>query len=164
MNSSTRKYENLKKTYTCYTARKKPSKAIVSDHHVKPEQYNLLFRSGTCHIKIVKWLGVMGIILVTLCVPVYILASMEWSNNNPMDYEVKVQANQTACSYLKQFDLKDIVILSVYHRDGELSIDIRLFLNETATIRGILLNLMQWNVLQRVSSSVNRAIEEAKNL
>ena len=89
---------------------------------------------------------------------------MEWSNSDPLDYEVKVEANQTACSYLKQFDLQDSVMLSVCHRDGELGIDIRLFLNETATIRGIPLNLVQWNVLQRVSSSVNRAIEEAEYL
>ena len=89
---------------------------------------------------------------------------MEWSNNDPLDYEVKVEANQTACSYLKQFDLQDSVMLSVCHKDGELGIDIRLFLNKTATIRGIPLNLMQWKNLQGVSSSVNRAIEEAENL
>ena len=114
------------------------------------------------HTNIVKWLGIMGIILITLCIPVYVLACMEWSNNE--DYEVKVVANQTACSYLKQFDLQDNVLLSVCHRDGELTIDIRLFLNQTATIRGIPLNLRQWNILLRVSNSVNRAIEEAKNL
>ena len=89
---------------------------------------------------------------------------MDSSNNDPMDYEVKVQANQTACSYQKQFDLKGNVILSVCHRDEEVSVDIRLFLNKTATIRGIPLNLIQWNLLQRVSNSVNRAIEEAKDL
>ena len=87
---------------------------------------------------------------------------MDWSNSDPLDYEVKVEANQTDCSYLKQFDLQGNVMLSVCHRDGELSIDIRLFLNKTATIRGIPLSLIQWNVLQRVSSSVNRAIGEAE--
>ena len=76
---------------------------------------------------------------------------------------MKVESNQTACSYLKQFDLNDNVILSVCHRDGEISVDIHLFLNQTATIRGILLNLRQWNTLQRVSNSVNGAIEEAKD-
>ena len=111
-----------------------------------------------CHIKILKWVGVMGIILVTFCIPVYVLACIEWSNKDPSDYEVK--ANQT---YLKQFDLNNNVILSVCHRDGEISVDIRLFLNQTATIRGIQLNLRQWNVLQRVSSSVNSAIEEVKD-
>ena len=43
---------------------------------------------------------------------------MEWSNNYPFDYVMEV--NQTACSYLKQFDLKDNVILSVCNRDGEM--------------------------------------------
>ena len=89
---------------------------------------------------------------------------MGWSNNDLLDYEVKMEANQTACSYLKEFDLQDNMMLSVRHRDSELSIDIRLFLNKIATIRGIPLNLMQWNILQRVSTSVNRAIEEAENL
>ena len=63
-----------------------------------------------CHIKIMKWTGVIGIILVSLSTPLYILASMEWSNNYPFDYVMEV--NQTACSYLKQFALKDNVILS----------------------------------------------------
>ena len=111
-----------------------------------------------CHIKIMEWTGVIGIIFISLSTPLYILASMEWSNNNPFDYVMEV--NQTACSYLKQFDLKDNVILSVCNRDGEIMLDIRLFLNQTATIRGIPLNLRQWNVLQGVSKSVNRAIKK----
>ena len=43
-------------------------------------------------------------------------------------------------------------------------LDIRLFLNKTATIRGIPLNLSQWNVRQRASNSVNRAIEKGKHM
>lgn len=62
--------------------------------------------------------------------------------------------------HLKQFDLKDHVMLSVCNRDGEIILDIRLFINQMATIRGIPLDLRQWNALQRVSPSVNRAIEE----
>ena len=115
-----------------------------------------------CHIKIMEWTGVIGIILVSLSTLLYILVSMEWSNNYPFDYVMEV--NQNACSYLKQFDLKDNVILSVCNRDGEIMLDIRLFLNQTATIRGIPLNLRQWNVLQGVSNSVNRAIEIGKHM
>ena len=98
----------------------------------------------------------------SLSTPLYILVSMEWSNNYPFDYVMEV--NQTACSYLKHFDLKDNVILTVCNRDGETMLDIRLFLNQTATIRGIPLNLRQWNVLQGVSNSVNRAIEIGKHM
>ena len=115
-----------------------------------------------CHIKIIKWTGVIGIILVPLSTPLYSLASMEWSNNYPFDYVMEV--NQTACSYLKQFDLKDNVILSVCNIDGEIMLNIRLFLNQTVTIRGIPLNLRQWKVLQRASNSVNRAIEKGKHM
>ena len=62
-----------------------------------------------CHMKIIKSVGVMDMILVTLCIPVYILACMEWTNQYPLDYEVKVEVNQTVCSYLKQFYLKDSI-------------------------------------------------------
>ena len=55
----------------------------------------------------------MGIILITPGISVYVIASMEWSNIGTLDYEVKVEAYQTASSYLKQFDLKDNVMLSV---------------------------------------------------
>ena len=115
-----------------------------------------------CHIKIIKWTVVIGIILVSLSTPLFILASMEWSNNYPFDYVM--EANPTACSYLKQFDLKDNVILSVCNRDGEIMLDIRLFLNQMATICGIPLNLRQWIVLQGVSNIVNRAIEKGKHM
>ena len=87
---------------------------------------------------------------------------MEWSINYPSDYVMEV--NQTASSYLKQFDLKGNVILSVCNRDGEIMLDIHLFLNQMATIRGIPLNLRQWNILQRASNSVNRAIEKGKHM
>ena len=114
------------------------------------------------HIKIIKSTGVIDIISASLSSPLYILASMEWSNNYPFDNVMEV--NQTACSYLKQFVLKDNVILSVCNRDGEIMLDIRLFLNQTATIRGIPLNLRQWNVIQLASNSVNRAIEKGKHM
>ena len=71
-----------------------------------------------CHIKIIKWTGVICIILVFISTPLYIFASMEWLTNYPLDYVMEV--NQTACLYLKQFDLKDNVILTVCNRDGEI--------------------------------------------
>ena len=67
------------------------------------------------HIKTVKWIGVTGMIIVLLSTPLFVLASMNWSNHRPVDYEVNVNVNETACSYLKQFDLKDHVMLSVYN-------------------------------------------------
>ena len=99
-------------------------------------------------------------IIVTFSSPLFVLASMNWSEKHLMDYELTVDANQTACSYLKQFHLKD-VILSVCNRGGQIVLDNRLFLKETATIPGIPLNLGQWKTLERMSDSVNQAIKEA---
>ena len=46
-----------------------------------------------------------GLILITLCAQGYILASMEWSNNDLFDYEVKVQAYQIAYMLLSETTL-----------------------------------------------------------
>ena len=62
-------------------------------------------------------------------------------------------------SYLKQFDIEDNVILSVCYTAEHIILDKRVFLNGTATIRGILLNLKQLKM-----DIVNRAVEEAKLL
>ena len=112
-------------------------------------------------IRAVKWMGVIGIILITLSSPMFVLASTKWSQDHPLDDQVKVEANQTACSYLKQFYLTDNVIIWVCNRGGDIVLDIRLFLNQTATIHGIPLNMRQWRTLQRISPTVNRAIEKA---
>lgn len=112
-------------------------------------------------IRAVKWIGAVGIILITLSSPIFVLASMKWTQDPLLDYEVKVKANQTACIYLKQFDLTDNVIISVCNRGGVIVLDIRLFINHTATIRGIPLNLKQWTTLKRILPSVNGAIENA---
>ena len=105
-------------------------------------------------------IGVTGMIIVLLSTPLFVLASMNWSNHHPVDYEVKVDVNETVCSYLKQSDLKNHVLLSLCNRDGEIILDIRMFMNQTAIICGIPLNIRQWNALKRVSASMNRAIEE----
>ena len=50
-------------------------------------------------------------VIVRHSTPLFVLASMNWTNRQSVDYDVKVDVNKTACSYLKQFDLKDHVIL-----------------------------------------------------
>lgn len=112
-------------------------------------------------VRAVKWMGAIGIILITLSSPIFVLSNMKWSQYHPLDYQIKVDPNQTACSYLKQFYLTDNVIISVCSRGGDIVVDIRLFLNQTATIRGIPLNLSQWRTLERISPDVNGAIEKA---
>lgn len=82
-------------------------------------------------IEVVKWMGVVGMIMITLSLPLFGLASMNWSENRPVDYELTVEPNETACTCLKHFHLKDNVILSVCNRGVEIVyiVDIRLFLN-----------------------------------
>ena len=45
---------------------------------------------------------------------------------------------------------------------NQVRIDLRQFLDGKATIKGLILNLRQWNYLQRLIPHLNKAIREAK--
>ena len=54
------------------------------------QMYSINQEELRCHIKAVKWISVTGMTLVLLSTPLFVLASMNWSNHHPVDYEVKV--------------------------------------------------------------------------
>ncbi len=113
------------------------------------------------YIAIAKWIGASVIIVVALSG--IILSSLAAAREHPMDYEVKIDdENRTACVFVKRYDLRDGIYLTVCNLGGEVIIDIRRFLNGTATIRGIPLNLKQWLTLKQITSTVDTAINEAR--
>ena len=69
-----------------------------------------------------------------MCALIFALASTKWSNYDPngqimkwSNYdpnEAKMDINQTACSYLKQFDIEDNVILSVCNTNRHIVLDV----------------------------------------
>ena len=109
------------------------------------------------HIKIGKWVGVVLIAMVFSVPALVVLCS-----SLPVSPSSKPYLNDTACVYIKQFDLSEGLFATVCNIDGDIFLDIRQFLNTTATIKGVHLSLLQWSKLIRYSGTISRSITEAR--
>lgn len=118
-----------------------------------------------CHLTIIKWTGV--VILAVLCsIPTLVLTLQSSSDcvTSITDVNATVQPNlnQTACVYVKQFHLQNQLFTTVCNLDGHVFVDVRRFVNGTATIKGVDLTLNQWLILKQHTSSIDEAITEAR--
>ena len=71
--------------------------------------------------------------------------------------------NQTLCVYLKQFRLSENKRVSVCAIEDAIRVDIRIFYNNHASIRGIWLNVSEWRTLLRLWGSIQSAMMKAEN-
>ena len=71
--------------------------------------------------------------------------------------------NQTLCVYLKQFRLSENKKVSVCAIEDAVRVDIRIFYNNHASIRGIWLDVSEWRALLRLWGSIQTAMAIAEN-
>ena len=71
--------------------------------------------------------------------------------------------NQTLCVYLKQFRLSENKKVSVCAIEDAVRVDIRIFYNNYASIRGIWLDVSEWRALLRLWGSIQTAMAIAEN-
>ena len=71
--------------------------------------------------------------------------------------------NRTLCVYLKQFRLSENKKVSVCAIEDAVHVDIRIFYNNHASIRGIWLNVSEWRALLRLWGSIQSAMMKAEN-
>lgn len=118
------------------------------------------------HIAAIKWIGVSFILAITLATPILMLAGILTMDRGEqhLDYDINQMKNSTSCNYSNTYDIGERVYLTVCSLNGEVLMDIRRFVNYTATIAGIPLNLDQWTSLKRQIHSVDSAIREAQPL
>lgn len=106
----------------------------------------------------------IGIVLIALlCViPGIVMISVSVSHH-PLDYEIKpIDLNHTSCLYVKQYHLQENVYGTLCNQNGLIFLDIRRFLNGTATPIGIQLELQQWLALKQLTPLIDEAISEAR--
>ena len=126
----------------------------------------VVVRNLRYHLTLIKLIGVILIVLTCAASPILIIGLAASNNPMPLDYEVRVESqaimNQTACVYVKQFSLQENLYATICNVDGTILVDLRHFLNGSATILGIPLHLKQWLSLKQMSSSIDTAIDEAR--
>ncbi len=104
------------------------------------------------HSTVVKLLGIsfmlVTILLVILSINIY-----------QSSLEVRT-LNLTSCGFAKQYSLGGNTHATACVQNGDAIVDIRKFLNGTATIIGISLDLRQWRTLKRLTSLIDIGIDE----
>lgn len=114
------------------------------------------------HLTFIKWFGL--IFIVAICsVPGFVILGQSSNRDcTILDAVSKPDLNQTGCVYVKQFYLHENIYATVCNRDGYVFLDIRHFINGTATIIGVDLSLSQWLTLKQLTTSIDTAIAEAR--
>ncbi len=108
-------------------------------------------------ITAIKWIGISFIIAITLTIPVLLGALAFITRERMIAYDTS--NNATVCRYSRRYDLGERVYLTLCKLDGYVILDIRRFINNTATITGIALNVDQWLNLKRLAPRLDAVIE-----
>lgn len=133
----------------------------ISDAFSLMDELSLKHKNLRCHLTIIKWVGVV-ILATAFTVPGVILLVQQDSSHQSFDEGIQPELNKTACVYVKQFYLQDQIYATVCNQNGYVFVDIRQFINGTATIIGVDLNLRQWLTLKQHTRTIDVAIAEAR--
>lgn len=116
-----------------------------------------------CRIKVLKLIGTGILLCVSTSIPGFMILNHEDSQQiGVFDYRIESRQNETACVYIKQYDIFANIYVTVCNTYGVVVVDIRQFYNESASIKGIQLSERQWVKLKQVSSLIDKSIQEAR--
>lgn len=115
------------------------------------------------HIKFVKWIGVLLLLFCSTSIPGILILNKENAHQSTvLDYKIEADQNETACVFIKQYDIYHGTYVTVCNRYGVVVLDIRRFVNDTPSIIGIQLTERQWIRLKQVWPLVDKSILEAR--
>ena len=127
------------------------------------EDINERSNSTRTRLRTIKKIGV-GLLFLLVCLTPSIGIGTEWGlltrpicdhldrNYNEPDLSKSICDNPT------QFHLGQNLYLTVCHVDNEYVLDVRRFINQTATIIGVQMNLSQWKKLQHVADKLRTTL------
>lgn len=136
----------------------------IIDSFIQENRLHVETQTFKCHLKIIKWIGVIILLFISSFIPGIIILNEEKSHQlDNLDYKrVIQQENETACVFIKQYDIYHDTCITVCNRYGDVVIDVRKFFNNTPSVIGIQIGERQWLRLKQVSPLVDRAITEAR--
>lgn len=125
-----------------------------------------MYHQYEIHINVLKWTGVIVLFIFTASTlwitgSLYLSSNMSKHNMNVSNYDINEQNltfNQSLCSYIKHFRLPGEFMLTVCEYNKRTIIDIRQFLNNKPTIKGISLSQRQWDYLRSIIQYITRVI------
>ena len=119
-----------------------------------------IYEQYSVHFSIIKWVGVLVMVALTSTSLAFTsdLKKKEYTDcMKIMTTESTPDLNGTLCNYIKQFALPNDYYVTVCSYQGLVKLDVRKFIGRKATIKGIAMNVNQWNYLQRLVPRINSA-------
>ncbi len=80
---------------------------------------------SNAYVVVDKWIALSALIVVIISTPSMIISSLAAVRSRAIDYEVKYSNNGTAYVFVKRYDLREGVFLTVCNLGGEVILDIR---------------------------------------
>lgn len=91
---------------------------------------------------------IVGLVLFTLVIVFTTISSLPDNNDyNESNHTTEVNSNMTLCSFIKMFPVTDNLKVTVCVLKKHLRIDIRYFIRNNPSLRGIFFDVKQWNEL-----------------
>lgn len=136
----------------------------IMESFTEENVFHMESRNLKCHLNVIKWIGVVVLLFVSTSIPgIIILNDQKARSVDVLDYKIEMQQqNETACVFIKQYDIYHDTYVTVCNRYGVVVLDIRRFFNDTASIIGIQISERQWIKLKQVTPLVDKAISEAR--
>ena len=120
-------------------------------------------RMPLTHMKQISKVVIIVSITATILLEVGILVNLSSSAVDDYVMYTSQDTNHTLCSYLKQFKLSEDKKISVCSIYDAVRVDIRIFYNDQASIRGIWLDVTEWKTLLKLWGNIQTAIAVAEN-
>ena len=135
----------------------------IIDSFIEETRFHEQTQNLKYHFKIIKWVCVVILLFISTFIPGFIILNKEKSHQSDvLDFKIETQHNETACVFIKQYDIYHDTYVTVCNRYGVVLLDIRKFFNNTASIIGIQLSERQWLRLKQISPLVDKATAEAR--
>lgn len=97
---------------------------------------------------------IVGLVLFTL-----VIVLPDNNDYNESNHTTEVNSNKTLCSFIKMFPVTDNLKVTVCVLKKHLMIDIRYFIRNNPTLRGIFFDVKQWNELVKVLPAIEKTLK-----
>ena len=124
-----------------------------------------LYHEYHMHINVLKWTGVIVLLSLTaaslgITSSVYKMDRMHWNSTDCIKIQEQPNLNQTLCSYIKSFRLPSEYYVTVCRYGNRTLIDMRQFLHQKPTIKGVSLSVRQWTYMTAIRRHITSAIPQ----
>lgn len=117
------------------------------------------------HLSTIKNIATLMLCVTFCATPGFVILAQRLGTQcspRSVSEEMKPQVNVSACVFTKHYHLQDNIYATVCNLDGYVFLDVRQFVNGTATVIGVDLSLTQWLTLKQLTPNIDSFLAKAQ--